>query len=62
MELGVRPCMSAGQELLTTEVDGGSQRKPEYHFESPEHEKNDGPIFHAGFRIKIKVKGYSPRW
>jgi hypothetical protein len=28
---------------------GGKRRKPEYHFENLEHEKNDGSIFHARF-------------
>jgi hypothetical protein len=29
------------QGLLTTVVNGGKRRKPEYHFENLDHEKND---------------------
>jgi len=41
-------------ELTTVdaEVDGGNLDL----FENQEHEKNDGPIFHAGFRSKPKSK------
>ena len=43
------------QRLLTTEdteVDGGNLDL----FENQDHEKNDGPIFHAGFRSIPKSK------
>jgi hypothetical protein len=46
---------------LTAEIAESAEKNLNLFWKLGDHEKNDGPIFHAGFRVKTKVKSLPQR-